>query len=169
MDGHAVQIDAGRNIIAGDKTDAEFGQAEPFRQPRNGTRGSERIGRTKIAKDGNTRTRRISKDRFQQPFQHGFIARFGIAPAFKLRKRHGAFAQTFKEQGSRQAALDQAPHHGDGRIHAITGKTGAIADEKQITHAMHSLIAAPSVAASLSSKAIGLMASRPWPMRPASR
>ena len=61
MHRHAVQIDAGRNIITSNKPDTEFRQAKAFRQPRNGTRGRQRIGRAEVAEDGNARARRIGQ------------------------------------------------------------------------------------------------------------
>ena len=133
-----IQIDAGRNIIAGDKTDAEFRQTQALRQPRYSARGGERVRRAEIAEDGDARTRRIRQNGFQQAFQHGFIARFGVSAALQLRECHGAFAQTFEKHRRRQAALDQAAHHRDGGVHPVTGKTGAITDQKKITHAKHS-------------------------------
>ena len=168
MHGKLIEIDAIRNIIARHKTNAQFRQAEFLRKPGNGPRGSGWIGRAEIAEDGNARAGAIHQDWFQQPFQHGFIAGFRIAPAFKLRQSHGAFAQAFEEHGRGQAALDQAAHDRDGGVNPIPGKTGAIADQKQITHAAHSFNAAPSSAAWSSSNAMGFMASRPWVMRDAS-
>ena len=139
MHGKLIEIDAIRNIIACHKTNAEFWHAEFLREPCNGPRGSGRIGRAEIAENGNARAGAIHQDGFQQPFQHGFIAGFRIAPAFKLRQSHGAFAQAFEEHGRRQAALDQAAHYRDGGVNPIPGKTRTIADQKQITHAGHSL------------------------------
>ena len=138
MHGKLIKIDAIRNIIARHKTNAEFRQAEFLRKPGNGPRGSGWIGRAEIAENGNARAGAIHQDWFQQPFQHGFIARFRIAPAFKLRQSHGAFAQAFEEHRRGQAALDQAAHHRDGGVNPIPRKTRTITDQKKITHAAHS-------------------------------
>ena len=99
MHGHAIQIDAGGNIITSDKPDAEFRQTQTLCKPCNGARRRQRIGRAKIAKDGNARARRIGEYRLQQAFQHGLITRFRVSAAFQLRERHRTFAQTFKEHG----------------------------------------------------------------------
>jgi hypothetical protein len=54
----------------------------------------------------------------------------GIVATCQLRQRQRAFGQRFEDQRGRSARGNQRAHHGQGGVGAVTGESGAGADQQ---------------------------------------
>jgi hypothetical protein len=89
-----------------------------------------RIGRAEVADDRNVVDQAQAEDRRQELVQQRFVAMLGIVATCQLRKRQRAFGQRFEDQRGRSARGNQRAHHWQGGVGAVTGKSGAGADQQ---------------------------------------
>ncbi|MNT08307.1 hypothetical protein D3C72_1430460 [compost metagenome] len=112
------------------------GRFEPKlrRQRADAPRRRARVGRAKVADDGDAVGQAQAEYGRQELVEQRLVAVLGIAAPRQLRQRQRAFGQRLENQRRRATGGNQRAHHGQGGIGAVAGEAGAGADQQGSSH-----------------------------------